>query len=197
MPVDADHPDPHWPRAVLLAAILPVCWLGMMAVHELGHVLAAWLAGAKVHRVVLPLFSFSRTDVGHSEWQRAIIWAGPAVGVGLPILMWLVAWMMKWEVAFVLRFFAGFCLIANGAYIGFGWIDSIGDAGELRAAGESTAVMTVVGILAVVTGLMMWSGLSGAFGFGANRQHVSQRVAMGVLAALVLLIATSLAVSGV
>jgi hypothetical protein len=188
---------PRWPRRLLLATILPACWLGMMAVHELGHVLAAWLAGAEVHRVVLPLFSFSRTDVAHSDRLRAIIWAGPAVGVALPVLVWLAARAMKWEIAFVLRFFAGFCLIANGAYIGFGWIDSIGDAGDLRKAGESTVLMTIAGSIGIVAGLVMWSGLSAPLGLGARAKTVSPRVAMGVVAALLALIGVSLAVSGV
>ena len=33
------------PQLILIGSLLPLCWLGMMAVHELGHVLHAWFSG--------------------------------------------------------------------------------------------------------------------------------------------------------
>ena len=35
-------------RPLLLVAAIYLCWLGMMAVHEAGHVLHAWLSGGTV-----------------------------------------------------------------------------------------------------------------------------------------------------
>jgi hypothetical protein len=35
-------PAQRSPCLVQITAFLPLCWLGMMAVHECGHVLAAW-----------------------------------------------------------------------------------------------------------------------------------------------------------
>ena len=32
-------------QLTLIASILRLSWLGMMIVHELGHVLAAWVSG--------------------------------------------------------------------------------------------------------------------------------------------------------
>src|SRR3954451_16268416 len=46
----------RWSRfhqVVLISSLLPLSWLGMMAVHEAGHVVAAWLTGGKIVRVVL------------------------------------------------------------------------------------------------------------------------------------------------
>ncbi len=40
-------------QSVLIGSFLPLCWLGMMAVHELGHVVGAWLTGGRVAKVVL------------------------------------------------------------------------------------------------------------------------------------------------
>ena len=36
----------------------------------------------------------------------------------LPVVLWGLAALARWKGAFVLRFFAGFCLVANGAYHG-------------------------------------------------------------------------------
>ena len=51
------------PRGATLAALLVASWFLMQAVHELGHVLAAWLTGGAVQRVVLSPLEISRTDV--------------------------------------------------------------------------------------------------------------------------------------
>ena len=48
---------------ILIGSTLLGSWLGMQAVHELGHVLGAWATGAEVRRVVLSPTTISRTDV--------------------------------------------------------------------------------------------------------------------------------------
>src|SRR5262245_9156715 len=107
-------------RSILIFATILGSWLGMQQVHELGHVLGAWLTEAEVKRVVLHPLTISRTDVGHNPQPLVVVWAGPMVGVVLPVLVWLLAAAMRMPGAFVLRFFAGFCLVANGAYIAGG-----------------------------------------------------------------------------
>ena len=183
----------RWPRWVLALAIVPTCWLVMMAVHELGHVVAALMVGVKVERVVLHPLSFSRTDVAANDSPRFIIWMGPMVGCLVPLLLWLAAAMLRCSFAFLLRFFAGFCLLANGAYIGLGWIESIGDAGDLVRSGESKILMTVGGIAALVAGLVMWNGLLGEFGFGKKSKAVSQHLPIGVLVLLIIFVLVGIA----
>jgi hypothetical protein len=39
-------------QVLLIGTFLPLCWLVMMAVHELGHVLAAVATGGMVQGVV-------------------------------------------------------------------------------------------------------------------------------------------------
>ncbi|MHC4997344.1 MAG: hypothetical protein ACYTGQ_20135 [Planctomycetota bacterium] len=46
---------------LLIVSTLVWSWLGMMIVHELGHVIALVLSGGAVERVSLPLFAFSQT----------------------------------------------------------------------------------------------------------------------------------------
>lgn len=125
-------------REILIASTLLGSWLGMQAVHELGHVSGAWVTGGKVQRVVLHPLTISRTDLAENPSPLAVVWAGPLLGSLLPILLWLVAAAAKMPGNFVLQFFAGFCLIANGVYISLGSFGRIGDCGEmLRTAPPS------------------------------------------------------------
>ena len=40
-------------QVVLIGSTVLGSWLGMQAIHEVGHVLGAWLTGGRVARVVL------------------------------------------------------------------------------------------------------------------------------------------------
>src|SRR5438552_3539003 len=99
----------------------------MQAVHELGHVVCAWATGASVVRVVLDPLTFSRTDVAGGRHPALVAWAGPLCGAALPLIVWLAGRGAGWPGAYLLRFFAGFCLVANGAYVGFGSFEPAGD----------------------------------------------------------------------
>jgi predicted Zn-dependent protease len=48
---------------MLIGSTVVGSWLGMQAVHELGHVLGAWWTDGDVSRVVLHPLSISRTDL--------------------------------------------------------------------------------------------------------------------------------------
>ncbi|MDR0327460.1 MAG: hypothetical protein LBI05_04095 [Planctomycetaceae bacterium] len=103
-------------RAIFLLLFLTACWFSMQAVHELGHVLAAWCSGATVERVVvLPI---SHTDTAQVEYPLFVYGAGAVFGAVFPVLLWLFVGGLRWKTVYLFRFFAGFCLVANGAYIG-------------------------------------------------------------------------------
>src|SRR4051812_4407271 len=93
-------------------------WLGMQATHEFGHTCGAWITGGAVARVVLYPLTFSRTDLAQNPHPLLVAWAGPAIGILLPMILWLITAALRMPGVFVLRFFAGFCLVANGLYIG-------------------------------------------------------------------------------
>src|SRR5437879_2266857 len=114
-------------QIVLILSTVLGSWLGMQAVHEFGHVLGAWLTGGRVARVVLHPFTISRTDLADNPKPLVVVWAGPVVGVAIPVLLWAAAAAARRPGAFVLRFFAGFCLLANGLYIGVGSFNRVGD----------------------------------------------------------------------
>src|SRR5208337_624939 len=68
-------------QVLLIGTFLPLCWMAMMAVHELGHVVAAVATGGKVEKVVLHPLMISRTDVSPNPSPLIVVWAGPIVGV--------------------------------------------------------------------------------------------------------------------
>lgn len=55
-------------------------WIAMLAVHEAGHVLHAWLSGGQVRRVVIPLVGFSETDVSPNPSPLFVAWGRTGMG---------------------------------------------------------------------------------------------------------------------
>src|SRR5262249_48725415 len=98
-------------QIILILSTILGSWLSMQAVHELGHVLGARATGGRVDRVVLHPLTISRTDLADNPNPLAVVWAGPFGGVVIPLLLWAFAAAVRLPGAFVLRFFAGFCLL--------------------------------------------------------------------------------------
>src|ERR1700730_3684107 len=104
----------------LIVSLALFSWLAMQTVHEFGHVAGAWLTGGTVKKVVLYPTVVSRTDLKNNPHPLTVVWAGPIVGLLLPVAMWAIAAALRLAATYLARFFAGFCLVANGAYIGAG-----------------------------------------------------------------------------
>jgi hypothetical protein len=175
-------------QAVLIVSTLLGSWLGMQAVHESGHVLGAWLTGGEVAKVVLHPLTISRTDLSSNPHPLVVVWLGPLVGVILPLLLWAIAAVSRMPGAFVARFFAGFCLIANGAYIGFGSLDRIGDSGEMLRHGSALWQLCLFGALTVPAGLLLWHRQGTHFGLGPAPSKVHFGVSLATAALCILLI---------
>src|SRR4051812_44607720 len=143
-------------QGLLIGCTVLSSWLGMQAVHESGHVLGAWLTGGRVARVVLHPLTISRTDLAENPHPLAVVWAGPVVGVVLPLLFWSATAAARVPWAFVLRFFAGFCLLANGLYIGVGSFDAVGDCGEMLRHGSESWQLWLFGAATAPVGLWLW-----------------------------------------
>jgi hypothetical protein len=88
----------------------------MMAVHEFGHVLNAWLSGGTVVNVVLHPLTISRTEVEPNPRPLFVAWGGPLWGSVLPLAAWLA--VRRSRFAFLAAFFAGFCLVESDAVVG-------------------------------------------------------------------------------
>lgn len=160
---------------VLIVCTLGASWLGMQAVHELGHIVGAWATSATVERVVLHPLTISRTDLSHNPQPLLVVWAGPILGCVLPLLLWGLSCWVNWSQSFLLRFFAGFCLTANGLYIGVGSLDRVGDCGEMLRHGSAPWLLWVFGAVTAPVGLYLWHGLGPQFGWGRESREVDPR----------------------
>ena len=143
-------------RVLLWLTAAYASWLAMMAVHEAGHVLHAWATGGRVVRVELPLLGFSGTDVSPNPRPAVVAWGGAAWGCLLPLAAWAVCPRKARRAGITSQLFAGFCLIANGVYLGVGWIDRVGDAGDLLRHGTPVWVLMAFGLIASGGGLYLW-----------------------------------------
>jgi hypothetical protein len=123
-----------------------------------------------------------------------VVWAGPVLGVVLPVVGWAVATALRLPGAFVLRFFAGFCLIANGAYIAVGSFDRIGDSGQMLRHGSASWQLWLFGLVTVPVGLWLWHRQGPHFGLGSAKGQVSAGVAYASLVALGFLLILGFAV---
>jgi hypothetical protein len=165
------------PQALLIGSFLPLCWLTMQAVHELGHIVGAVATGGKVERVALHPLTFSRTDVSPNPHPLAVVWAGPVVGILLPLVIFLIGRVARFKWAYLLQFFTGFCLLANGAYIGVGSFNKAGDAGDILRHGSPMWCLWLFGVVAIPLGLYLWNGLGPHFGLGTAAGKVDHRAA--------------------
>ena len=183
-------------RTTLVAALLPLCWLAMQIVHEAGHVVAGWATGGTVTAVVLHPLAISRTDVSPNPSPLAVVWAGPLVGVIAPVIVWLIAAALRLPSAYLWRFFAGFCLIANGVYLGSAVVQPVGDAADLLRHGSRLWTLAAFGLVTVPAGFSLWNGLGPSFGFGKEPRTVLERHVWGTCILLGVVIAAELAWSG-
>ncbi|HEY2839395.1 MAG TPA: M50 family metallopeptidase [Pirellulales bacterium] len=171
---------------MLISSAIGFSWLGMMAVHELGHAITAWMTGGSVQKVVLPIFGFSRTDLALNPRPLLVAWGGAAWGSLLPLGLLLIARRFAPRYAFLATFFAGICLIANGAYLAGGaWI-AAGDAEDILRLGASRWQLLAFGLPAIAAGLALTNGLGPNFGWRQSSGSVDRRAA---IAATVMLVA--------
>lgn len=163
-------------QIVFVVCLAALSWLAMMAVHELGHVLGALLTGGSVERVVLHPLTISRTDVSPNPHPAIVVWLGPIVGCLLPLMLSTVVPRRFVVARNIGRCFAGFCLIANGAYISVGSFDRVGDCGEMLRTGTPLWGMLVFGAVTIVWGMSLWHSLGSVKQFLGDSSLVTPRM---------------------
>lgn len=181
---------------VLIASIGLGSWLGMQLVHEAGHVIGAWTTGGRVERVVLNPLTISRTDVAENSHRLVVVWAGPLFGATAPLVTWLLAASVHFAGTYLLRFFAGFCLIANGLYLGAGSFAGVGDCGELLKNGSSAWQLWLFGVATVPVGVWLWHGQGERFGLGVANGKVSRTAAYSCMVVCLVLIGFGFFIGG-
>ena len=157
-------------------------------VHEAGHVIGALLTGGKVTLVYLHPLDFSRTDISPNPHPHLVAWAGPAAGCLIPLLAFIVTRLIHFKGAYLFQCFAGFCLIVNGCYLGVGWVDRVGDAGDLTNYGSPVWLLILFGITTFISGIYLWNGLGAKFGFGAMKGRIGKRATYFCLVLFILVV---------
>ena len=170
-------------QSLLMAGTLLFSWLAMMTLHETGHVMHTIACGGAVERVVLPVFGFSRTDVAVNPRPLFVAWGGVVWGSLLPLGLLAVASWWTPRYAFLARFFAGFCLIANGAYLAGGAWLAAGDAADLLRLGAQRWQLLAFGLPAIGVGLALWNGLGPHFGLASRGGRVDRRASIAIAVA--------------
>lgn len=99
------------------------------------------------------------------------------IGCLLPVGLWSGVVGARLPTAFLLRFFAGFCLIANGAYLAAGSFDGIGDCGDLLRRGTPIWLLWLFGGLTIPPGFVLWHRQGEHFGLGPKAKPISPRLA--------------------
>lgn len=171
---------------ILLLTTAAASWYGMMVVHESGHVLAAWSSGGQVARVVLDPLGFSRTDLAENPHPLLVAAAGPAWGSAFPLVVWLIVRGARLRLAFLVRAFAGFCLIANGVYLASATILPVGDSEDLLRLGAPLWAVVVPGLAGFIGGLTLWNGLG--LNFGCGGRPVDRVAVLAATSSLALLV---------
>ena len=173
---------------ILFAIILlATSWFAMLAIHEMGHILAGLVTGGSIKKIVLYPFTISSTEVSPNPNPGIVAWCGPLGGVTLPLLL-IPCWRAGSLARQIAVFFAGFCLIANGAYLGFGWIDQVGDCQQIAHSGSPIWTMPLFGLITFTAGLLLWHQLGSIHEFFRDRNQVTQTTTLiaGVILTLVL-----------
>ena len=159
---------------ILLWTSTPLlCWLWMQIIHECGHVLAVLALQGRVEHVDLHPMRISHTlYTAAPDATVWIIWSGPLLGCLFPLLIW--GMITRWwqPAAHHFRFFAGFCLIANGAYLGSAVLDLVGDARDLVQRQVPLAALIVFAVSTVPAGFWLWNGLGPRFGLGDQPEPI-------------------------
>ena len=165
-------------QILLIVSFIAFSWLAFMVVHEFGHALTAWLTGGSVALMVLHPQQISWTTFSSNPHPQLTAWGGALGGSVFPVVFLLIARRLRSPGLYLFRFFAGFCLIANGLYL---FVDSFGRGGDghtLIQYGASQWELLLFGIVATPLGFWLWHGLGPHFGLGAARGRVSGSAAV-------------------
>ncbi len=138
----------------------------------------------------------SYTAPGENPHPLVVAWGGVIWGCAIPLLIAALVRGLAPSQVYLARLFAGFSLIANGAYLAADSFLRGGDARDLMACGVPQWLLILVGVPAVAAGLWLWNGLGPHFGLGAAQGHVDRRAAWGVFASLVIVVSLEIALSG-
>ncbi len=186
---------------MLIVSTLGFSWLGMMAVHELGHVLAAWTSGGIVAHVDLHPLGLSHTRLAANPCPLYVTWGGPLLGCLIPLGLLGLVRLFAREYVYLAAFFAGFCLVANGSYLAGGALyggNTLDDGAVILQSGGALWQLLLFALAAVSAGLWMLNGLGKHFGLDNDQTpvQVDRKAAIGTAVALLAVIVIEILAAG-
>lgn len=167
-----------WLRVIYWTSLIAMVWWQMQTVHELGHILAALSLNEQIAEINLHPLQLSHTLLESHHYSTIFLWSGPLFGVLLPFALWQLSCFYKRDWSHVLRFYAGFCLIANGAYLGSAAISAVGDAKDLLNQRVPDYYLFTFGAITIPVGFWLWNGQGAKFGLGKNAEDVATKRAL-------------------
>jgi hypothetical protein len=174
-------------QILLIVSFSAFSWLAFMVVHEFGHALTAWLTGGSVCLMILHPFQISWTSYARNPHPLLVAWGGPTLGELVPVLCLIAARRLRSPGLYLFRFFAGFCLIANGLYLIVDSFGRGGDGGTLIHHGAAQWELILFGSITAPVGFWLWHGLGPHFGLGS----ATGRVSRGAVAVSICLLAAT------
>ena len=115
---------------------------------------------------------------------------GPVIGALLPAIVFIAAKACNLPVLFLFRFFAGFCLVTNGTYIAFGPGNGVLDTGLMLSHGSARWQMAAFGLVAIVSGLLLWHGQGDHFGLGSSKGEVDKQAVIVSISLFIAIVVT-------
>lgn len=168
-------------QALLLISMLILSWLGMLALHMTGHLIYAALSGAEVYQAQLhPLSPSAEPRMFANPSPLLVAWGGSIWGAAIPLLILWVVRASRPNLAYLATFFAGFCLVANGAHLAIGTFIPAGDARQLLWLGAPQWLLVGLGFPVMIAGIGLFNGLGKMFGMGVEQGRVNRLHAWGV-----------------
>ncbi len=191
--ISASLADRAW-QLLLAGSALYLSWMLFMVFHEFGHVLGACITEARITGVKLGPHIVSETSIDPLEnpLPLVVVWAGPVVGIAIPLAIWDIFRRAIRDHAYLARFLAGSCLVANGAYIGADSFYQNGDGLVMIENGTGRWIMWVFAAVTVGFGLRMWDGLGPRFGLGHGWGRVDRTDAVMVFVLMIAVVVAEL-----
>jgi hypothetical protein len=183
-------------QTLLIISTIAFSWLAMIGLHETGHVLHAVASGGRVARVVLEPTVHARTELAENPHPLFVAWGGGVWGTLIPLAAWANLRVARNQGAWLAAFFAGFCAVANGTYLGVGAFFPAGDSADLLNRGAAAWQLLLFGAPVTALGFYLWNGLGPHFGLGEAAPHIDRKAALGMALATVLVATIEWIVSG-
>jgi hypothetical protein len=168
------------PLATLLAAFAIGAFLAMMFVHELGHVVAATLTGARVVSLELSPGALSHTLVQPNPSPSVVLGGGFVFGSLAP-LMTAPAWRAG-RTGRLAEAWAAFCVLANGSYLAVGGGERLSDTGLLVRQDWPLAMLVVIGVALAGAGYLWSRGVWRCIADDVSKRPVAWREALAWVA---------------